>query len=153
MKDFNDDFIPLQVPANGDDQSNDTFTQPVEEASTSDSQQNTPPTVRNVKDLVNTLARMNKRLVQVEAENAKLRKELEKKAGKRDVVQMISNVESLGLPKNGLFSDSFIVRAISIYGHWFVANLIISIIMSIISFILFTSLFQQLAANLSNAGF
>lgn len=149
MYDNNDDFIPLQMPENEESSSNETATQPVEEKPTS------PPALapmRNVKDLVNTLAQMHTKLIAMEAENAELRQELDKKASKRDVVQMISQIDALGLPKNGLFSNSFLVRGLSIYGHWFVINLVISIIMGIVSFILFATVFNQIATNFMNTG-
>ncbi|MEE4195978.1 MAG: hypothetical protein V2J07_12330 [Anaerolineae bacterium] len=147
MYENNDDFIPLQVPENTEnDQGGDPFQE--EEKPSSQSL----PTMRNVKDLVNTLARMNKRLVLLEEENAKLREEVNSKAAKREVVKMIANTEALNPAKHGLTSDSFIVRAISIYGHWFVVNLVISLIMGIISFILFASMLNEIATNILNSG-
>lgn len=148
MYDNNDDFIPLQMPANEDEGTMAAALSSGDEAPASQSL----PTMRNVKDLVNTLARMNKRLVLLEEENARLREEVDSKAAKREVVKMIANTEALNPPKHGLTSDSFIVRAISIYGHWFVVNLVISLILGIISFILFASVLNGIATNILNSG-
>jgi hypothetical protein len=150
MNDNNDDFIPLQMPS-ADEENNELAASAEPEEGTS-TPQSALPTMRTVKDLVNTLARMNKKLIEMEAENNELRQELDKKVAKREVVQMISKIDALGLPKNGLFSDSFLIRALSIYGHWFVINIVISIIMGIISFILFASMFNQIATNIMNSG-
>lgn len=148
MNDNNDDFIPLQLPGNEESESNPESTQPVEDQTTSPSR----PTMRNVKDLVNTLARMNKRLVELEEENKALQAELKSKADKREVVKMIANTEALTPPKHGLTADSFIIRAVSIYGHWFVANLVVSIVVGIISAILFATALNGIAQNLINMG-
>lgn len=148
MSENNDDFIPLQVPANGQNETNTPFSEVSENTSSSQSL----PAMRSVKDLINTLARMNKRLVEVEEENEKLREALSAKAEKREIVKMIANAEALKMPKHGLTSDSFLVRALSIYGHWFVVNLVISIIMGIISFILFASVLNELASGVLNSG-
>ena len=149
MNDNNDNFIPLQMPPAAETPDSSEEPSPPSE-STAASQ--ALPTMRSVKDLINTLARMNKRLVMVEEENEKLRKELETKVAKREVIKMVANVEALNPPKHGLTSDSFLVRALSIYGHWFVINLVISIIMSIISFILFASLLTDITNSVLNSG-
>jgi hypothetical protein len=119
-------------------------------------EQSTPssslPPMRNVKDLVTVLGQMHKKITALEAENAALKAELGKTATKRDVVQMISKVETLNLPKHGLFSDSFIVRSVSIYGHWFVANLVVSIVFGFLWFLLFFAFWGELFANLANSG-
>ena len=119
-------------------------------------EQSTPssplPPMRNVKDLVTVLGQMHKKITALEAENAALKEELGKTATKRDVVQMISKVETLNLPKHGLFSDSFIVRSVSIYGHWFVANLVVSIVFGFLWFLLFFAFWGELFANLANSG-
>lgn len=148
MYENNDDFIPLQVPGNEDSEPAPALSEPIEDSSISQSR----PAVRNVKDLVNTLARMNKRLVELEEENKNLQVELKSKADKREVVKMIANTEALSPPKHGLTADSFIVRAVSIYGHWFVANLVVSIVFGIIFGILFATVLNGIATNLINSG-
>jgi hypothetical protein len=110
------------------------------------------PPMRNVKDLVTVLGQMHKKIIALEAENTALKAAMEKTATKRDVVQMISKVETLNLPKHGLFSDSFIVRSVSIYGHWFVANLVVSIVFGFLWFLIFFAFWGELFANLANSG-
>lgn len=149
MNSFANESIPHERGEMGATQINDESIQPsLQEESSSSSL----PPMRNVKDLVTVLGQMYTRMAILEAENAALRADLEKTATKRDVVQMIAKVETLNLPKSGLFSDSFIVRAVSIYGHWFVVNLIVSIIFGFLWFLLFFAFWGEMFANLSNSG-
>ena len=149
MNDFANESIP--------DERGEIGATPINDESTFSSSQATPPSsslppMRNVKDLVTVLGQMYTKMSTLEAENAALKAELAKTATKRDVVQMIAKVETLNLPKNGLFSDSFIVRAVSIYGHWFVVNLVVSLIFGFFWFLLFFAFWGELFANLANSG-
>jgi hypothetical protein len=149
MNDFANESIP--------DERGEMGATPINDESTFSSYQDTPtssplPPMRNVKDLVTVLGQMHKKITALEAENAALKDELKNAATKRDVVQMIAKVETLNLPRHGLFSDSFIVRSVSIYGHWFVANLVVSIVFSLLWFLLFFAFWEQLYANLANSG-
>jgi len=149
MNSFANESIPEDRGEMGATQINDEFIQPsYHEASPSSSL----PPMRNVKDLVTVLGQMHIKMSTLEAENVALKAELEKTATKRDVVQMIAKVETLNLPKSGLFSDSFIVRAVSIYGHWFVVNLVMSIIFGFLWFLLFFAFWGEMFANLTNNG-
>jgi hypothetical protein len=141
MSDFINGPIPDVRGENDPNPTNEEFSSP-----------SALPPMRNVKDLVTVLGQMHKKIIALEAENTALKSVMEKTATKRDVVQMISKVETLNLPKHGLFSDSFIVRSVSIYGHWFVANLVISIVFGFLWFLLFFAFWGELFANLANSG-
>ncbi|NSW52169.1 MAG: hypothetical protein HPY85_06670 [Anaerolineae bacterium] len=108
----------------------------------------TPPQpIKTVKDLVNILSELQTRVEQLEGENDALRQALNDKVTKKETVQLLSRLDGIRLPKSGVFSDSFLVRAFSIYGHWFVANLLISIVLSVFFFILFSII----GASITNA--
>ena len=97
-------------------------------------------TIKSVKDLVKILSELQIRVESLEKENQALREALGERVTKKETVQLLSRVEALRLPKSGLFADNFIIRALTIYGHLFVTNLAFSLVISLLTIILFVLL-------------
>jgi hypothetical protein len=87
-----------------------------------------PPTFRNMNDLTTYLIAVETRLATLESENKIIRNQLGQVKYKTD--SQIFKTEQ-GLPNTGLISDSFLMRAFTVWGHYFVAQLIIAIPMFI----------------------
>ena len=80
-----------------------------------------PPIFRNMSELTTYLSTVEKRMINLEDENKKLRHELNR------VIGDTRFKTERGLPNSGIVSHSFWTRAFTIWGHYFVAQLIISI--------------------------
>ena len=85
-----------------------------------------PAQFNNMAELTNYLNAMENRVNTLESQNESLRRYITEMGG--DAAKM--------LPKTGLLSSSFIQRAFTVWGHYFVAQLIISIPIVCIYFIL-----------------
>ncbi|MBM3150976.1 MAG: hypothetical protein FJZ96_02020 [Chloroflexi bacterium] len=97
----------------------------------------TPPQFRNMNELTEYLSALETRIVTLESENGKL---------KRYITDLGGDAQKM-LPKTGLLSPAFMQRAFAVWGHYFVAQLIISLVMMCIFFViglLAPDLFQQL---------
>ena len=82
------------------------------------------PSFSNMNELTDYLSTMETRLATLESENTALRNALGQV--KHKAAAQTFKTER-GLPKTGLVSDSFFVRAFTVWGHYFVAQLIIGI--------------------------
>jgi hypothetical protein len=91
-------------------------------------------TFRNMNELTAYLSALETRLETLESENKSLRNALS--GIKLDASTQPFKVER-GLPNSGIVSDSFFVRAFTVWGHYFVAQLIIGIPMFICYLIFF----------------
>ena len=87
----------------------------------------------NMNELTSYLDAMENRLKTLESQNESLR---------RYITEMGADAAKL-LPKTGLFSNSFIQRAFTVWGHYFVAQLIISVPIVCIYFILILTILRQ----------
>ena len=106
--------------------------------------------IRNVKDLVVLLTDLQARIEVLETENRSLKADLARKITKKEITAILAQLDQFRLPKLGLFSDSFFLRAISIYGHWFTANLIVSVILTIITTVIMLTVGQSLVEGMLN---
>ena len=79
---------------------------------------------RNMNELTAYLSSMENRLATLETENNALRSALGQVNHK---VSAKSFKTERGLPNTGLVSDSFFMRAFTVWGHYFVAQLIIGV--------------------------
>ncbi len=79
---------------------------------------------RNMNELTSYLSSMETRLATLESENKALRNALGQV--KQSAAAPTFKTER-GLPNTGLVSDSFFIRAFTVWGHYFVAQLIIGI--------------------------
>ena len=79
---------------------------------------------RNMNELTDYLSKLEERLVTLESQNNALRNALSQV--KHSAEAQTFKTER-GLPKTGLISDSFFIRAFTVWGHYFVAQLIIGI--------------------------
>jgi len=87
----------------------------------------------NMNELTSYLDAMENRLKTLESQNESLR---------RYITEMGADAAKL-LPKTGLLSNSFIQRAFTVWGHYFVAQLIISVPIVCIYFILILTILRQ----------
>ncbi len=98
---------------------------------------------KNMNDLIQYLNDLEQRINVVEEENLTLRTSLEEVNGKnRDLVEFLKD----SWPKTTLFHRSFWVRALTIFGH----NLVIQLIIGALLFILYLALLAPLVASLIN---
>ncbi len=82
------------------------------------------PSFSNMNDLKNYLSAMETRLATLESQNAALRNALGQVKHKAEAQTF--KTERI-LPDTGIVSDSFFIRAFTIWGHYFVAQLIIGV--------------------------
>jgi hypothetical protein len=87
----------------------------------------------NMTELTSYLDAMENRVKTLESQNESLRRYITEMGG--DAAKM--------LPKTGLLSNSFIQRAFTVWGHYFVAQLIISVPIVCIYFILILTILRQ----------
>lgn len=91
------------------------------------------PQFRNLTELTEYLGTLEGKVQTLEAENQKLRDYL---------ATMGADAQKL-LPKTSLLSTSFIQRAFAVWGHYFVAQLIISIPIICIYFLVIYAFIQN----------
>ena len=84
------------------------------------------PQFKNMNDLVEYLGVLEQRVNVLEAENNHLRVQIPVKAQVDG--NMISRYVSQAFPQTNLINSNFMKRAFAVWGHFFVANLIISTI-------------------------
>lgn len=89
---------------------------------------------RNMNELTAYLSGLENRLAELETENGALRNTLDQV---RKQAASVAFKTERGLPETGLVSDSFFVRAFTVWGHYFVAQLIIAIPLTICYLIFF----------------
>ena len=87
----------------------------------------------NMNELTSYLDTMENRVKALESQNESLRNYVTAMGG--DAAKM--------LPKTGLLSPSFIQRAFTVWGHYFVAQLIISVPIVCIYFVLILTVLRQ----------
>jgi hypothetical protein len=90
-----------------------------------------PPSFNNMNELVGYLNTLENRVRDLEARNAALQRDL----------SLVSVDPAKALPKTGLVSDKFLQRAFTVWGHYFVAQLIISVPLFLIQLIFIYSYF------------
>ena len=98
------------------------------------------PQVSNMNELMAYLDSLEKRLINLEKENQAL--QIQKEGLDRYIEELGGDVQKL-LPKTSLLIPNFLLRAFSVWGHYFVAQLIISIPMVCIYFIFFYNMIKQ----------
>jgi len=99
------------------------------------------PSFRNMNELTDYLTEMETRLVTLESQNTALRNALGQVKHRAEAQTFKTE---RGLPETGLVSDSFFIRAFTVWGHYFVASLIIGIPMFICYMIFFFSVMSNM---------
>jgi hypothetical protein len=103
----------------------------------------TMPEFKTHEDLINFLTNQERRISNLEKANAELIGEIKKRfIQKEELPAMLSNV----IPKTGLFNQSFIKRAFSVWGHYFVAQLFLAAIVMAFYFVVFILLLGKFAS-------
>lgn len=104
---------------------------------------------KNMNDLAEYLGTLDERIKILESENANLRA-IQPKSESMDG-NIIAKYVSRYLPQTDLVSPGFLKRAFAVWGHFFVANLIIGIIAGIaytcLMMVMFGSIFGSLLQN------
>ncbi|MCK7505716.1 MAG: hypothetical protein MZV70_17635 [Desulfobacterales bacterium] len=90
-------------------------------------------------DLVEYLGKLEERVNALEAENANLRSIVPAKESVDG--NIIARYVSNSLPQTDIINHSFLRRAFAVYGHFFVANLIVSAVVFLIYLCLMAVLF------------
>ena len=93
-----------------------------------------------MQELVNYLGVLEKRILSLEEDNKEL----------KDAVNEVSNETLINsrLPQTNLLNSSFLSRAFAVWGHFFVSNLVISIILSVIYFLIIVVLLGSVLGNI-----
>ncbi len=82
-----------------------------------------PYDLESTEVLIDFLNQLERRITDLEAENSSLRAQINAADNRSlDVIEFVKE----HWPKTSLFSPSFWVRAITVYGHYFVIQLVIS---------------------------
>jgi hypothetical protein len=104
---------------------------------------------KNMNELVEYLGRLEDRLKTLEEENGKLR--AVPPAQENIDGNVVARYVATSLPQTNLLSRGFLKRAFAVWGHFFVANLLIGITVGIIylciGMVLFGSVFGNLIQN------
>ena len=101
---------------------------------------------KSMEDLTSYLTGVEERIKSLEAENTTLRSSLAEK--KTIDGNVIARYVVKSLPQTNLLSPGFFRRAFAVWGHFFVANLIIGTIVFIGYLCLMTVLFGSVLGNL-----
>ena len=99
---------------------------------------------KNAHELAEYLNTIEERLENLEVENRRLKKRI--RVETRGVSSDIDYIYEI-FPVTNLLSKSFIKRAFAVWGHFFVANLLISIVLGILYFFLFVSLLTSVVSS------
>lgn len=105
------------------------------------------PQFKNMNELVEYLSTLEERIRIVEDENQAL-----KVAQSKNIIDgsLVSKMISRHLPKSDMFSPSFFKRAFAVWGHFFVANLIIGSIAGALYFCFVWMLLSTMLGNVSS---
>jgi len=100
----------------------------------------TIPDFKNVEDLTAYLANQEKRIQDLEQANAVLIAEVKKRfIHKDDMPEILSDA----IPRTGLLNRNFLKRAFTVWGHYFVAQLIIGLVLGAGYFVYFLILIKK----------
>ena len=102
---------------------------------------------KNMQDLVAYLSTLEQRISKLQTENAGLRAEINQMSHDSESAIAKFNLRRT-FPQTNLISPNFLKRAFTVWGHFFVANLIISVIVGLIYACLMMALFGSLFGNL-----
>jgi hypothetical protein len=90
--------------------------------------------IESMTDLVSYLDILERRINDLEVENSDLRTQMN--ASERRGLDVIAFVKE-NWPRTGLVSPSFWMRALTVYGHFIVIQLVISILLLILGLVIF----------------
>ena len=96
---------------------------------------------KSARELAEYLSNVDERLERLETENRKLKKKI--KIETREVNNDLDHIYEIFSVTN-LFSKNFLKRAFAVWGHFFVANLLISIVAVVVYFLLVATLLTSI---------
>jgi hypothetical protein len=104
---------------------------------------------KSMSDLTDYMSQLESRMASLETENADLRAKYQHvDTRSKDVITFVKD----NWPKTSLVSRNWWVRALSVYGYFFVINLIVSVILGILSAIIFGSMIASALSQLGPIG-
>ncbi len=106
--------------------------------------------IKSMEELVTCLGTLEERVKVLESENKDLRA-IQPSSVSPDA-NIIARALARVMPQTNLFSPSFLKRAFTVWGHFFVANLIIGVIVGIGYACLMMVLFGSLLGSMSQQG-
>jgi hypothetical protein len=102
------------------------------------------PQFRNMNELVTYLGEMEERLKHLEEENRKLRAAPAPVSTSNVDERTIAKMVATFLPLTNIVHPSFLKRAFAVWGHFFVANLIITLPFTILYFCILAAAFSNM---------
>ena len=105
-----------------------------------------PQQFKSMNDLVEYLSTLEQRISKLQSENADLRAEINLMSNERE--KAVAQYSSRAIPQTNLVSRNFWARAFAVWGHFFVANLIIGTIAGLTYACLMMVLFGSIFGNL-----
>jgi len=117
------------------------------QASNAVEKHNAPQQFKNMNELIEYLDTVEQRLQILEVENKRLRVMVPTKVNNVDG-NIISKYVSRALPQTNLLNPSFLKRAFTVWGHFFVSNLIIGVIVGLVYACLMMVLFGSLFGSI-----
>ena len=103
-----------------------------------------PMKFNSMGELENYLSAQEERITALEAQNRQLREKLEKPVLFR---QQVEKALDDALPNTSILSNNFLTRAFSIWGHYFVAQLMIGLIVLAVYLVIFVVILGGIAIN------
>lgn len=100
----------------------------------------TIPDFKKVEDLTDFLANQENRIYELEQANAALIAEVKKRFIARNE---LPDVIAESVPRTGLLSRFFLKRSFTVWGHFFVAQLLINIVIAILYLIVFVLILNK----------
>jgi hypothetical protein len=108
-----------------------------------------PPQFKSMNDLVTYLGNLEERLRNLETENENLRVLASRQESQKSLDEnAVEKVVLEYFPSTNLIDPNFLKRAFTVWGHFFVANLIVGIIVGIAYACLMMVLFGSVFGNL-----
>ena len=105
--------------------------------------------LKSMNDLVTYLGTLEERIKTLETENGNLRGTISRQAGVDETA--IERVVLDYLPDTNIVDHNFFKRAFAVWGHFFVANLIVGVIVGIAYACLAMVLFGSVLGNISQS--
>ncbi len=102
------------------------------------------PNFQNLNELTDFLFTQEKRIQELEADNAALLCEIENRFATKDKLKSL--IED-ARPKTGLFSESLFTRAFSVWGHFIFAQVFIGLIFALGYFVIFILILKSIGSN------
>ncbi len=107
-----------------------------------------PMNFKSLGELENYLPAQDERITALETLNRQLRDKMEKSPiNHEQIIDEIDDAIDDALPNSSIFSHNFLTRAFAIWGHYFVAQLMIGLIVLAVYLVIFVVILGGIAIN------